>query len=99
MQGFNPLDYVGLAGVTMVEQFVEYLKDQWQMPGKFAPLAATGFSVLLNVLLAAYMGTNLATGALVGFFAGFLTSAWHEIVAKRKADELLASKVTQLLLK
>lgn len=99
MEGFNPLQYVGLAGVTVVESFVQYLKDQWNLPGKFAPLAAVAFAVILNILLALYMGTPLGTGALVGFFTGFLSSAWHEVVAKRKADEQLASQVTKLLLK
>jgi hypothetical protein len=77
LQGINPTQFVGLAGAPAVEQAVQYLKEQWALPTKMAPLASVGLGVLLNIGLAAYLGTSLIDGVALGAATGVAASFWY----------------------
>ena len=71
--------FVGLAGAPAVEQFVQYLKEQWALPTKLAALAALVIGILLNVALSVYFGLSVSDAVVVGAATGLLSSGWHVI--------------------
>jgi len=81
LQLFNLTQYAGIAGAPAIEQAVQYLKEQWKLPVKLAPVAALVLGVLLNVAIAAYVGNSLQDAVLIGLMTGAAASSWY-IVSK-----------------
>lgn len=77
LQGVDLTKFVGLAGAPAVEQAVQYLKEQWALSTKFAPLASVGLGIALNLGLAAYLGTSLVDGIAIGAATGAAASFWY----------------------
>jgi hypothetical protein len=81
LQSFEPSKFVGLAGAPAIEQAVQYLKEQWALSTKLAPLAAIGLGIALNAALSAYLGLSLTDAVSMGAATGLLASGWY-IVTK-----------------
>lgn len=79
LQTFDPHKLVGLAGAPAIQQVVQYLKEQWGLPVKFAPVAALGLGIALNSILAFWLGLSLLDAVELGAVTGFLASGWHLI--------------------
>lgn len=86
--------FVGLTGVPLLEQAVQYLKNEWGMPAYLAPLAALLGGVILNDGLAFYLHFSLLMGLYVGLFTGFSTSFWHEM-AKANNNTVVNNSTTK----
>lgn len=93
MAQLDPTQFIGLTGVPLVEQVVQYLKDEWRMPSYLAPLAALAVGVALNVAIGHYMGTDFLTNVCVGLFTGFSSSFWHEM--SKKAPTVITNDPTE----
>lgn len=78
-QSLDLSKYVGLAGAPAVEQAVQYLKEQWALSPKLAPLAAIGLGIVLNLGLAAYLGLSLSDSVGLGAATGLLASGWYVV--------------------
>jgi hypothetical protein len=70
----------GIGGAPVIQQMVQYLKDQWKMPTVLAPWAAFVFAMAINYAL----GTLLLHADFKSIFlSGMLTTlaacGWHEI--------------------
>ena len=76
---FDPTQFIGLTGIPLIEQAVQFLKIQFRMPTYLAPIAALIVGVFINVLISLYLHTNVLTGTEVGLLAGFSSSFWHEL--------------------
>jgi hypothetical protein len=82
LQSLQSLDlqkYIGLAGAPVVEQAVQYLKEQWGLSTKLAPLASLGLGVAINVGLSMYLGLSLADAISLGAATGLLASGWYVV--------------------
>lgn len=74
--------FIGFTGVPLIEQIVQYLKDEWGMPTYLAPLAALLAGVSINLAIANQLHMDLLFSVYVGLFSGFSSSFWHEIAKK-----------------
>ena len=79
MEAFNLSSLVGVTGAPVIEQGVEYLKEQWGLPAKLAALAAVALGVILNIALGFYFHFGLVNSIMTGLLTGFVASGWHEI--------------------
>lgn len=70
--------FIGLTGIPVIEQVVQYLRDSGILPPYITPFMALIIGVVLNVLLAWQLHVDLLTGFEVGLIAGFGASVWHE---------------------
>ena len=77
LQTFNPAMFVGLAGAPAIEQAVQYLKEQWALSTKLAPVASVLLGIALNVGLAMYLGLSVSEAVGMGAATGLLASGWH----------------------
>ena len=77
LQTFNPAMFVGLAGAPAIEQAVQYLKEQWALSTKLAPIAAILLGIATNVGLAVYLDMSLGQAALIGALTGAAASGIH----------------------
>lgn len=69
-------DIVGLAGVPIIVALVEVLKVWLPDVRLYAP-AALGLGLLLNLVAALALGTDVATGLLYGLVAGLAASGLY----------------------
>ena len=76
---FDLSQYIGLSGIPLVEQVVQYFKNELRMPAYLAPIVALVVAVGLNVGIAEAAHTNLLTGIEIGLLTGFGSSFWHEV--------------------
>src|SRR5262245_29738801 len=79
LQAFDPHKLVGLAGAPAIQQAIEYLKYQWGLSTKLAPLTAIVLGVALNAALAAWFGLSLTDAVALGAATGLLASGWHVV--------------------
>jgi hypothetical protein len=79
MNNFDFHTLVGTGGLTIIESFVQYLKDQWSLPGKLAPLAAIVAGIGLNEVAAYSLHMDLLSALYVGVATGVASSFWHEV--------------------
>ncbi len=79
VQAFNPAMFVGLSGAPAIEQGVQYLKEQWALSTKLAPVAALVLGIAINVGLAAYLGTPIELALLIGAVTGAAASGIHSV--------------------
>jgi hypothetical protein len=77
LQTLDLTKFVGVAGAPAIEQGVQYLKEQWALPTKLAPVAAIGLGVVLNVGLSLWLGLSLVDAVGLGAATGLLASGWH----------------------
>lgn len=71
--------FVGLTGAPVIEQAVQYLKEQWGLSTKLAPVAALLLGVFFNMALAVYLGLSLPDAVVLGAATGLLASGWHVV--------------------
>lgn len=76
---FDPSQFIGLTGIPLIEQIVQYLKKEWRMPSYLAPLAALAAGVGINLGIGYYTHIDFLTAIYVGLFTGFSSSYWHEM--------------------
>src|SRR5690242_15192635 len=79
LQTLTLTKFTGLAGAPAIAQAVQYLKEQWGLPTRLAPIAALGLGIAVNVGIAAYMGLSLTDAIALGAATGLLSSGWHII--------------------
>lgn len=73
----QPLASMG-AGGAMVQQFVEFLKDQLKLPIYLAPYIAFLSAIVLEVFIAFYFHYSWLDGIVLGIAAGWYSTLWHE---------------------
>jgi hypothetical protein len=76
--GFDPRTLIGISGTPLLESFVQFLKDEWELPGRWAPMAAIAFGICLNLLLALFFHNDILSSVYAGLFTALLSSVWHE---------------------
>jgi hypothetical protein len=79
LQTLDLTKFVGVAGAPAIEQAVQYLKEQWALPTKLAPVAALGLGVLVNVGLSLWLGVSVLDAVSIGAVTGLLASGWHVV--------------------
>lgn len=71
--------FIGLAGGPVIQQFVQFLKDQFRLPIYWTPVASILSAIIFNVLAATYLHQSLLNGFIIGIFSGFFACGWHEL--------------------
>lgn len=75
---FDIRSLLGLSGVPFVESIVNYLKYQWRLSPRMAPLAAHLVGLIWNIGIGALYGVDIRSGIIAGLLTGFGASVWYE---------------------
>lgn len=69
----------GIAGIAIVERFIQMLRDQFKLPSYFAPIFAIFAGVIAEVFLAWEFQYAIQDGVIIGLITGYLATLHHEI--------------------
>jgi len=79
MVGFDPHALIGLTGAPVVESIVNFLKDQWRLSPKLAPIAAILLGLILNIWAGYVLKVDFVSTIYSGLITGFAASSWYEL--------------------
>lgn len=72
--------FYGVPGAILIESWVDYLRVQWDLPGKAAPLAAIVLAVAWNILLGTLvLNADFQSSVVSGLVTAMVASGWHEV--------------------
>lgn len=81
--GFDARSLVGLSGAPTIESFVNYLKDQWRLTPRLAPIASMLAAISLNMGLGILFNSGIYSSLVTGLCTGFLASGWYELTRQQ----------------
>lgn len=81
--GFDLRTLIGLSGLTLVESWVKYLQNQWNLPktGMLPVCASLISGIVLNVALAWYLHMDISSAIATGALTGVAASGYHEMTS------------------
>jgi hypothetical protein len=77
LQAISLVQFAGLTLAPTIERVVQYLKENWAVSSKLAPLAAIILGMLANWPLALLPEVSLGDSLVKGLFTGLLASGWY----------------------
>jgi hypothetical protein len=82
MNNFDPLVLAGIGTAPVIEQIIEYMKGEWGIPSKFAPIIAIVLAIGINGIIGVLLGWEPRSVVAIGLLTGFTANAWHSTVMK-----------------